>query len=105
MAAGGPGHIIKIKKKVEVYTSKLVLVIVEMYASQDPKIKNLAIHLVGCIIESYNDKDEMVTDILGTYISKMRLIDGMRVNMKRIYPETSKILSEVFGIFLFGEKL
>jgi hypothetical protein len=105
MAAGSPGHTTKTKKKVEVGTSKLVLVIVEMYASEDSKMKNVAIYLVGCIIESYNDKAEMVEDILGTYVSKTELLDSMRVNMKRIYPEASKILSEVFGIFLFGEKL
>jgi hypothetical protein len=47
----------------------------------------------------------MTSDILGTYVSKMKLVAGMRSNMKKIYPEASKILSEIFGIFLFGEKL
>ena len=105
MAAGSPGRATIEKTKVEVDTSKLVLVIVEMYISEDPKMKDLAGHLAGCIIESYTNKDQMTADILGTYVSKMKLVASMRVNMKRIYPEASKILSEVFGIFLFGEKL
>jgi hypothetical protein len=108
MAAGSPGRSTlepKKKVKVEVETQKLVLIIVDIYASEDEKIKELGGHLAGCIIEAYDDTQEMTSDILGTYVSKMKLVAGMRSNMKKIYPEASKILSEIFGIFLFGEKL
>ena len=107
MAGIGPGSPKQPEKKIKVKvpTDKLVLAIVEMYSSQEHEMQKLAGELAACIFESYNDKDEMKKDILGTYTGKKIMIEGMVMNIKRQFPEESKILSEVFGLFLFGEKL
>ena len=106
MAGIGPGRPEPPKKtKVKVPTGKLVLAIVEMYSSEEHEMQKLAGELAACIFESYNDKDEMRKDILGTYTGKKIMIQGMVMNMKRQFPEEARILSEVFGLFLFGEKL
>ena len=106
MARIGPGRPEPPKKTtVNVPTGKLVLAIVEMYSSEEKEMQKLAGDLSACILESYNDRELMVKDILGTYITKRLIIAAMRVDMKRLYPEESRILSEIFGVFLFGEKL
>jgi hypothetical protein len=105
MAAGSPTPPVKQKTKVKVDTTKLVLIIVEMHASHDAAMKQLTTHLAACIIEAYDDTQEMVRDIISTYISPQKLLPAMRVNMKRVYPESSKILSDIFGVVIFGETL
>lgn len=105
MASGGAGTPTKSETKVSAPTGKLVLAIVEMYSSQEQEMQKLAGDLAACIIESYSDKNKMVKDILGTYMAPKLMMDNMRMQMKRQHPEESKILSEIFGIFLFGEKL
>lgn len=105
MACGSPGLPVRQKTKVKVDTTKLVLILVEMNASHDPKMNQLTGYLAACIIEAYDDVEDMIRDILSTYIAPKKMIAAMRVDMKRVYPEISKTLSEIFGLVLFGEKL
>jgi len=106
MAAAGPGGPPKSpKKKVGVETSKLVLIIMELYKSEDPQVKGLVSYLAGCIIESYVNTEDMINDILKTYVSQSKLIAKMRIDMKRLHPKDAKILSDIFGVFLFGDIL
>lgn len=95
----------KPKTKVSVPTHKLILGIVELYKMKDPRPKELAADLAGCVLESYSDKEEMIRDIIGTYIAKKKITTIMKLDMKRTFKEDAKILSEIFGVFLFGEKL
>ena len=87
--------------KVQIETAKVVLAIVELYKSKDEKSKLLAIDLAGNILETYSEKEQMRMDILGSYVSGS-ILAGRISSMKRSYPDESKILSEIFGIFLFG---
>ncbi len=91
--------------RVQVPTHKLVLAIVELYKMEDLRAKDLAADLAGCILESYDSKEDMIKDIIGTYVTQKSIISAMKGNIKRMYKEESKILSEIFGVFLFGEKL
>ena len=105
MASAGPGPPKAPKKKVEVETSKLILIIMELYKSEDPQVKGLVSYLAGCIIESYADMQDMINDILKTYVTQSKMIAKMRIDMKRLHPEDSKILSNIFGVCLFGDIL
>ena len=104
MVAGGPSPKPK-ATKAQVPTQKLVLGIVELYKIGDPRAKELAVDLAGCIIESYDDKDRMKRDIVGAYTSEKLIFKAMSMEMKRMYPDISKVLSEIFGAILFGEKI
>ncbi len=102
MATTLAGPPVKPQTKVKVPTRKLTIGIVELYKTKDP---SLAADLAGYILESYSDKEEMIRDILAAYVDRKSIITAMRSNMKKIYPEESKTLAEIFGLFLFGEKL
>ncbi len=93
------------KVKVKVDTQNLVITIVEMYRSDNIKVKKLVSHLVGCIIEAYDNRDELIREILSTYTERKTMVNSMVTDMKKRYPQEAKLLSEIFGIFLFGEKL
>lgn len=86
-------------------TKKLVIAIVELYKSEDKIKKILAGELASSIIASYNDTEILTKDILGAYVSNKVMLEGMKLNMKRQFPEEAKLLSEIFGIFLFGVPL
>jgi hypothetical protein len=43
--------------------------------------------------------------IIGAYVSEKKIFRDMILEMKNKHPEESKILTEIFGLFLFGEKL
>ena len=87
--------------KVQVETAKVVLAIEELYKSESPKTKQIAIDLAGSILETYIDKEQMRMDILGAYVSGGSLASRISA-MERAYEDKCKILSEIFGIFLFG---
>jgi len=106
MAAGGPAPPLKPKTKVTTPTDKLILAIVELYRIGDPRAQELAADLASCIMESYYDRDEMTRDILTSYVSShANMLIALKSSMKKHYPEEAKILSEIFGFILFGEKL
>lgn len=86
-------------------TKKLVLAIVELYKSEDLSNKKLASQLASSVIASYSDTDILTRQILGAYVSSSVMIDAMKLNIKRQLPEEAEMLSEIFGIFLFGELL
>ena len=102
MAPGG-GRVIQDKsgRTVKVITQKLVLAVVELYKSDDEYTKKLAIDLAGSILESYEDIELFRNDILGVYVSS-GMLDTKISAMRRIHPEISKTLSEIFGVVLFG---
>jgi len=91
--------------KTKTPTKKLVVAIVELYRSDDESNKTLAGELASSIIESYDNTEVLIKDILGAYVSDKIVLQGMKRNMQRQFPEEAKLLSEIFGIFLFGEVL
>jgi hypothetical protein len=88
-----------------VHTKKLILAIVELYKLGDESDKTLACELAGYVIGSYLDADLMRKHIIGAYVSEKKIFRDMILEMKNKHPEESKILTEIFGLFLFGEKL
>lgn len=87
---------------VKVPTHKIIIPIVEMYKSEDEHMKSMALQLAGYIIEAYEDHNQFKKDIFGTYVSGSTLSLGLAKNMKRMFPDETKILEEIFGAFLFG---
>jgi hypothetical protein len=105
MASGSAGENKKEQKFTQTPTKKLVLAIVELYQSEEDSTRELAAELAAAVIASYSDTDMLARTILGAYISDKVMLTGMKMNMKRIHPVESRLLSHIFGVFLFGEIL
>jgi hypothetical protein len=89
--------------RVRVPTSKLILVIVDLYRSHDANMQQTALDLAGCVIEAYNDQDKLKKDIFNSYVSGgSNMVVSRKNQMKRLYPNEFEVLVKVFGAFLTG---
>jgi len=91
------------RQRVRVPLERLILALVEMYQSDNDKLKTAALDLVPFVFENCVDINQLKTNILATFVRKHPIQRTMVSEMKRRFPKEAETLTELFGRFILGD--